>query len=85
LPESAERKSAQAKKQGKRWHDPGSTRIEARRLYVKYPLLAASDIARILGVSRQAIFQHVDGLKEEREKLREEALVKLKRKEGLSS
>jgi hypothetical protein len=52
-------------------------------LYLKYPLLPAADLARILGVSRQAIDQYVDGLKEEREKRREEELVRLKRKEGL--
>lgn len=83
MSELTRRKSDQAQKHGKRWHDPGPTRIEARRLYLKYPLLAASDLARIFGVSRQAIDQYVAGLKEEREKLREEALVKLKRKEGL--
>jgi hypothetical protein len=52
-------------------------------LYLKYPLLPAADLARILGVSRQRIFQYVDGLNEEREKRREEELVRLKRKEGL--
>ena len=75
---SAER---EARKHGKTWHDRGPTWEHARRLYLKYPLLAAADLARILGVSRQAIDEYVGGLKEEREKRREEALVKLKRKE----
>jgi HTH domain len=68
---------------GKTWHERGPTWRHARRLYLKYPLLPAIDLARILGVSRQAIDQYVEGLKEEREKRRGEALVKLKRKEGL--
>ena len=81
--EAIERKSVQARKHGKTWHDRGPTWGHARRLYLKYPLLPAADLARILGVSRQAIDQYVDGLKEEREKRREEELVRLKRKEGL--
>jgi hypothetical protein len=83
LPELTERKSAQAPKHGKKWHDPGPTRIRARRLYLKYPLLPAADLAHILRVSRQAVYAYVEGLAEEREKLRKDALVKLKRKEGL--
>jgi len=75
--------SDQAQKHGKRWHDPGPTRVQARRLYLKYPLLAAADLARIFEVSRQAIDQYVAGLKEEREKRREEALCQIKRREGL--
>jgi HTH domain len=76
-------KDAQVGKHGKTWHDRGPTWHNARRLYLKYPLLAAADLARILEVSRQTIDQYVDGLKEEREKRREDALVKLKAKEGL--
>jgi predicted ArsR family transcriptional regulator len=76
-----ERKSV--RKHGKGWHDRGPTWKNARRLYLKYPLVSVADIARILGVSRQAIHQYVEGLTEEREKRYEEALVKLKRKEGL--
>ena len=83
MPESTERKSAEAQKHGERWHDRGPTWKHARRLYIKYPLLAAADIARILGVSRQAIFKYVEGLTKEREKLNKEALIKLKHKEGL--
>ena len=55
--------------------------ICARRLYLKYPLLPAADLARVLGVSRQAVHKYVEGLTEEREKRREEALIKLRRKE----
>jgi hypothetical protein len=73
----------EARKHGKTWHDRGPTYVHARRLYLKYPLLPVADLARILGVSRQAIDEYVGGLKEERAKRREEALVKLKRKEGL--
>jgi hypothetical protein len=81
LPErSTERKVG---KHGKTWHERGPTWRGARRLYLKYPLLPAADLARILGVSRQAINEYVEDLKEEREKRREEALVKLRRKEGL--
>jgi hypothetical protein len=84
LPEqSMENKSTQAQKHGKRWHDPGPTRKHAERLYTKYPLLPIAEIANILGVSRQAINEYVKGLTEERERAREEAIVKLKRKEGL--
>jgi len=80
---TAERKSTEARKHGKTWHDRGPTWGHARRLYLKYPLLPAADLASILGVSRQAIDQYVEGLKEERKKRREEAIVRLKRKEGL--
>jgi hypothetical protein len=73
----------EARKHGKTWHDRGPTWKHARRLYFNYPLLPAADLAHILGVSRQAIDQYVGGLKEEREKRREEALAKLKRNEGL--
>jgi hypothetical protein len=66
---------------GKTWHDRGPTWKHARRLYLKYPLLTVADLARILGVSRQAINGYVEDLKEEREKRRDEALVRLKRKE----
>lgn len=71
------------RKHGKTWHDRGPTYENARRLYLKYPLLPAADIARLCGVTRQAIFKHVADLAEEREKAREEALINLKRKEGL--
>jgi len=82
LPEQLiERKSA--RKHGKTWHDRGPTYEHSRRLYLKYPLLPISDLARILGVSRQAIYVYVEGLEDEREKRREEELVRLKRKEGL--
>lgn len=80
---ATERKNPQLGKHGRTWHDRGPTWGHARRLYLKYPLLPAADLARILGVSRQAVDQYVDGLKEEREKLHEDALMKLKRKEGL--
>ena len=82
LPEQLiERKSA--RKHGKAWHDRGPTYENARRLYLKHPLLPVSDIARILGVTRSAVYQYVDGLMEEREKRYEEALIKLKKEEGL--
>jgi HTH domain len=66
---------------GATWHDRGPTWRHARRLYLKYPLLPAADLARILGVSRQAINGYVEDLKTEREKRREDALDSLKRKE----
>jgi hypothetical protein len=82
LPEQLiERKSA--RKHGKTWHDRGPTYKHARRLYLKYPLLPAADLARILGVSRQAVYEYVEGLAEERAKRYESALIELKRKEGL--
>ncbi len=68
---------------GKDWHDRGPVWTNARRLYLKYPLLSVADIARILDVKRQRIDQCVTGLKAEREKRREDALKDLKRKEGL--
>ncbi len=84
MPEqSTERKNAEAQKHGKRWHDPGPTRKHAERIYIKYPLLPITEIANILGVSRQVIHGYVKELAAGREKAREEALVKLKRKEGL--
>jgi hypothetical protein len=73
-----------ARKHGKTWPDRGSTSGHARRLYLEYPLLPAAVIARILGVSRQAINEYVEDLKERREKLSKDAIAKLKRKEGLS-
>lgn len=76
-----ERKSA--RKHGKTWHDRGPTYEHARRLYRKYPLLPVADLARILGVHRQTVYEYVEGLEEERERRREEELVRLKRKEGL--
>ena len=83
----AEPKSTEAqeetKTRKKRAHGPNWER--ARHLYIKYPLLPTADLADILGVSRQAVYKYVEGeeLMEEREKRRKEALVKLKRKEGL--
>lgn len=79
-----ERKSE--RKHGKTWHDRGPTYENARRLYFKYPLLPAVDIARILGVTKQAIGKYVKDepdLTKGQEKRREEALIKLKREEGL--
>jgi hypothetical protein len=81
LLETTERKSAQARKHGKTWHDRGPTWAHARRLYLKYPLLPAVDLAEILGVSRQAVDGYVRDLKGERKKRRKEALANLKRKE----
>jgi hypothetical protein len=72
-----------AEQHGKTWHERGPTWKHARRLYLKYPLLPAVDLAEILGVSRQAVDQYVKDLKGEREKRREEAIANLKRKEGL--
>lgn len=79
-----ERKSE--RKHGKTWHDRGPTYENARRLYLKYPLLPAVDIARMLGVTKQAIFKYVKDapdLTNGHEKRRREALVELKKKEGL--
>jgi len=70
-----------ARKHGKTWHDRGPTWQHARRLYLKYPLVSAADLADILGVSRQTVDGYVRDLKEERKKCREEALANLKRKE----
>lgn len=58
-------------------------RIRAQDLYLKYPLMSAADIARVLGVSRQLVFKYVKKLSGQREKAREEAIIQLKRKEGL--
>jgi len=63
--------------------DHGETWERARRLYLKYPLLPASDIARILRVSRQAIGEYVRDLKPEREERHAATLASIKRKEGL--
>jgi len=81
LSESAERKNAG--KHAKRWHDPGPTRKHAERLYVKYPLLPITEIANVLGVSRQVIHDYVKDLAEERGEARKDAIIKLKREEGL--
>jgi predicted ArsR family transcriptional regulator len=75
-------KSVKAKR-GENWNDPGPMRIRAQDLYLKYPLMSAADIARILGVSRQAVCKYVKKLTGEHEKAREEALLELKKKEGL--
>jgi len=72
----AEQKERKEREHGETWE-------RARRLYLKYPLLPASDIARILGVSRQAIDEYVRDLKPEREERHTAALANIKRKEGL--
>jgi hypothetical protein len=56
---------------------------QARRLYLKYPLLPMADIARLLGVSRQAVDQFCLDLKDERERRRQDALEKIRINEGL--
>jgi hypothetical protein len=61
----------------------GETWDQVRRLYLKYPLLAPADLARIMGISRARVAQCVVGLTDERNKLHEDALKDLKRKEGL--
>lgn len=61
----------------------GETWGNARRLYLKYPLLTVADIARMLDVSRQAVNEYVDSLKEEREGLRTRDLSRIKQREGL--
>jgi Mn-dependent DtxR family transcriptional regulator len=61
----------------------GATWEHARRLYLKYPLLTVADIARMLDVSRQAINEYVDDLKEEREGLRTRELSRIKQREKL--
>ena len=48
---------------------------------LKYPLLQAADIARVLGVTRQAVCKYVRELNEERERLYEKALADLRRKD----
>jgi hypothetical protein len=80
---AGKRKSAEAQKHGERWHDPGPTRKHAERLYVKYPLLPITELANVLGVSRQVIHDYVKDLAGERERARKEAIIKLKREEGL--
>jgi hypothetical protein len=65
-----------AREHGKTWE-------HARRLYLKYPLLAVADIARMLDVSRQAINEYVGDLKEEREGLRTRELNRIKQREKL--
>jgi hypothetical protein len=61
----------------------GDTWEQARRLYLKYPLVPVADLARMLGVSRARVDACVPDLKPERERLRREALKRLKTKEGL--
>jgi hypothetical protein len=70
-------------KRQRKEREHGETWERARRLYLKYPLLPAADIARLLGVSRQTVDEYVADLKEDRAKRREEAFDSLKRKEGL--
>jgi DNA invertase Pin-like site-specific DNA recombinase len=81
--QSTKRKSAEAQKHGEKWHDPGPTRKHAERIYIKYPLLPITEIANILGVSRQVIHAYIKELTKERERAREEAIASLKREEGL--
>jgi hypothetical protein len=67
-----------------REHVKGNASVEhARRLYLAHPLLPASDIARLLGVSRQTVHEYCLDLKDQRDRLRVEALATLKRTEGL--
>lgn len=83
MPKQSKSVKAKHGERGENWNDPGPMRIRARELYLKYPLMSAADIARVLGVSRQAVCKYVKNLTEARKKLYEEALIKLKREEGL--
>jgi predicted transcriptional regulator len=70
-------------KKKRKAREHGETWERARRVYLKYPLLPAADIARLLGVTRQTVDEYVKELKEEREKLHDDALEQLRRTEGL--
>jgi hypothetical protein len=61
----------------------GKTWEQARRLCLKYPLLSLADLARLLDVSRARINECITDLKDERAKLRDDALEHLKKKEHL--
>jgi hypothetical protein len=61
----------------------GKTWEQARRLGLKYPLLTLADLGRLLGVDRRRINQCLLDLKDERERLRLDALETLRKKEGL--
>jgi hypothetical protein len=72
-----------AERHGKTWHERGPLWEQARRLYVEYPFISPADLARVLKVSRARFYACVQGLEDEREKCRADALQRLKRKEGL--
>lgn len=61
----------------------GETWETMRRLYLKYPIVSVSDLAEIVGISRARANVCVSGLKDERERLRRDALETLRKKEGL--
>ena len=54
-----------------------------RRVFIKYPLVPVADLARLFGVSRAAFYKNVSGLVEERERLRRDALDRLRDAEEL--
>jgi putative heme degradation protein len=80
-------KYKQGPRHGETWHEYGPTRERARELYLKYPLLDASDLAQLLGISRARLYQCVTGLQDARERARMTAykamLTDVKRTEGL--
>jgi hypothetical protein len=58
----------------------GPTWEQARKLYLKYPLLPPATIAEILEVSRQAVDEYTRDLKDERARLRGLEIARLRGK-----
>jgi hypothetical protein len=61
----------------------GETWEKMRRLYLKYPLVPVTDFAEMLGITRARAHACVTDLKDERERLRRQALDSMKRAEKL--
>jgi hypothetical protein len=61
----------------------GETWETMRRLYLKYPLVPVPDFAEMLGITRARAHACVIDLRDERERLRRQALDSLKRVEKL--
>ena len=72
----AERRERKAREHGETW-------ANARRLYLAHPFIPAADLADILGVSLARFNVCIDGLRDERKRRCQDALQRLKRKEGL--
>ena len=71
------------KAQTRKLRGHGENWDKMRRGFIKYPLVPVADLARLFGASRAAFYKNVSGLVEERERLRREALDRLRDAEEL--
>jgi hypothetical protein len=74
--ESIEQRQRKQRAHGENWH-------KARHLYLKYPFVPVTDLARIFGVSRKRFNEYVADILDGRKQRCEEELARIKAKEGL--